>query len=62
MKIFLSIPILFLTSCVSMKIPPFGENAGQLGTVELRIVYKPNVFGTMQYFLTKQQPKPTSSK
>jgi hypothetical protein len=45
-----------------MPIPPFGEQAGKLGSVELRFVYKPNVLGTVQYLLSKEKPKPTSSK
>ena len=52
----------FLTGCVSFPIPPVGDDAGKLGRLELKLVYIPNVSGTINYLWDKQQPKPTSSK
>jgi len=52
----------FLSGCVSVPIPPVGKDAGQLGKIELKLIYTPNVSGTIDYFWSKQQPKPTSSK
>ncbi len=51
-----------LTGCVSVPIPPGGENAGKLGRLELKLVFTPNVSGAIDYLWSKQQPKPTSSK
>jgi hypothetical protein len=59
------LPIFFLLcSCVSIPIPPGGENSGKLGRLELKLVFTPNVSGAIDYFWSKQQqkPKPTSSK
>jgi hypothetical protein len=53
---------LFLTSCVSIPVPPAGENSGKLGRLELKLVFTPNVSGAIDYLWSKQQPKPTSSK
>jgi hypothetical protein len=54
--------ITLLTGCVSVPIPPGGENAGKLGRLELKLVFTPNVSGAIDYLWSKQQPKPTSSK
>jgi hypothetical protein len=53
-----------LSGCVSIPIPPGGENSGKLGRLELKLVFTPNVSGAIDYFWSKQQqtPKPTSSK
>ena len=52
----------FLTGCVSIPIPPGGEKPGQIGRLELKLVFVPNVSGAIDYLWSKQQPKPTSSK
>lgn len=54
--------IVSLTGCVSIPIPPGGDNPGQLGRLELKLVFTPNVSGAIDYLWSKQQPKPTSSK
>lgn len=59
---FLIFVALALTSCVSVPIPPAGENVGKLGRLELKLVFTPNVSGAIDYLWIKQQPKPTSSK
>jgi hypothetical protein len=51
-----------LTGCASVPIPPIGENSGKLGRLELKLVFIPNVSGSIDYLWSKQQPKPTSSK
>jgi hypothetical protein len=51
-----------LASCVSVPIPPAGNDIGKLGKLELKIVFTPNVSGAIDYLWSKQQPKPTSSK
>jgi hypothetical protein len=51
-----------LAGCVSLPIPPSGENAGKLGRLELKLSFKPNVSGAIDYLWSKQEPKPTSSK
>jgi hypothetical protein len=56
------ITALFLSSCVSIPIPPAGENSGKLGRLELKLVFTPNISGAIDYLWSKQQPKPTSSK
>jgi hypothetical protein len=53
---------LMLSSCVSIPVPPAGENSGKLGRLELKLVFVPNVSGAIDYLWTQQQPKPTSSK
>lgn len=56
MKVFAVICVLLLSACVSMPIPPVGEDIGKLGRLELRLVYVPNVAGTLQYLIQKKQP------
>lgn len=56
MKIFAVICALLLPACASLPIPPFGDDAGKLGRLELRLVYVPNVAGTLQYLIQKKQP------
>lgn len=51
-----------LTGCVSIPIPPGGQNPGQLGRLELKLVFTPNISGAIDYLWSQQQPKPTSSK
>jgi len=51
-----------LAGCVSIPIPPGGEDSGKLGRLELKLSFKPNVSGAIDYLWSKQQPKPTSSK
>jgi len=51
-----------LSSCVSLPIPPAGNDIGKLGKLELKLVFTPNISGAIDYFLKKQQAKPTSSK
>jgi hypothetical protein len=51
-----------LTGCVSVPIPPAGEDSGKIGRLELKLVFIPNVSGAIDYLWSKQQPKPTSSK
>jgi hypothetical protein len=59
----LALALLALTTgCASVPIPPVGENAGKLGKLELKLVFVPNVSGSIDYLWSKQQPKPTSSK
>jgi hypothetical protein len=53
---------MLLSSCVSIPIPPAGENSGKLGRLEMKLVFIPNVSGAIDYLWSKQQPKPTSSK
>jgi hypothetical protein len=56
------ITAMLLSSCVSIPIPPAGENSGKLGRLEMKLVFIPNVSGAIDYLWSKQQPKPTSSK
>jgi hypothetical protein len=56
------IAALFLSSCVSIPIPPAGEDSGKLGRLEMKLVFVPNVSGTIDYLWKKQLEKPTSSK
>jgi hypothetical protein len=59
----LALALLALTTgCASFPIPPVGENAGKFGRLELKLVFVPNVSGSIDYLWSKQQPKPTSSK
>jgi hypothetical protein len=51
-----------LTGCVSIPIPPGGQNPGQFGRLELKLVFTPNISGAIDYLWSQQQPKPTSSK
>jgi hypothetical protein len=51
-----------LTGCVSVPIPPGGDNSGKLGRLELKLVFIPNISGAIDYLWSQQQPKPTSSK
>jgi hypothetical protein len=59
---FLAISALLLSGCVSFPIPPYGPDLGKLGSLQLKMIYVPNVAGTLNYIFSKQQPKPTSSK
>lgn len=54
--------LMLLNGCVSIPIPPGGEDSGKLGRLELKLSFKPNVSGAIDYLWSKQQPKPTSSK
>ncbi len=42
MKYFLTIfSVVYLSSCVSIPIPPTGENQGKLGSIKLSVSYVP---------------------
>jgi hypothetical protein len=60
----LAIAALLLSGCVSFPIPPYGPDLGKLGSLQLKMIYVPNVAGTITYLFSKQQqqPKPTSTK
>lgn len=60
MKTLLAITCLALSACASIPIPPYGDNAGALGFVE--IGYRPNVLGTLNYLTGRDLPPPTSTK
>ena len=38
---------------MTVPVPPFGPDLGKLGRLELRVVYVPNLFGTMEYLSAK---------
>jgi hypothetical protein len=55
---------LLLQSCVSVPLPPTGEDAGKYGYMDVRIQYRPN-FDTVISAFRKPNPdlpQPTSSK
>lgn len=37
MKSLLLIPLLLIAGCVSVPVPPFGENRGQLGELQVKV-------------------------
>jgi starvation-inducible outer membrane lipoprotein len=54
MRHLILLSVLALTGCVSIPLPPSGENAGKYGYVQ--IGYVPNLFATPTL------PQPTSTK
>lgn len=52
---------LVLSGCVTMPIPPIGENAGAYGMLEVKVMYHPNL-STIINKVRGEEPKPTSSK
>lgn len=42
MKFLLLFPVILLSSCMTVPIPPAGENAGKYGAIDVRISYRPN--------------------
>jgi hypothetical protein len=59
----LAIVVLMVSGCVSFPIPPYGPDLGKLGSLQLKMIYVPNVAGTISYIFSKQQqPQPTSTK
>jgi hypothetical protein len=52
---------LLVAGCVTVPIPPVGENPGQYGHLEILVKFHPNLDKVMKTFL-KEEPKPTSSK
>jgi hypothetical protein len=52
---------LALAGCVSIPLPPTGENAGEWGRLEVAVRYIPNLSAAWSY-LRGEQPKPTSTK
>jgi hypothetical protein len=60
--VFAAFAAVMLSSCVSIPIPPAGEDSGKLGRLEMKLVFVPNVSGTIDYLWKKQLEKPTSSK
>ena len=55
MKFFLAMAILALSGCIALPLPPGGPDSGKLGRLELKLVYTPNINGTISYFLARQQ-------
>lgn len=53
--------VLAVAGCVSLPLPPAGENAGDWGRLEVAVRYIPN-FPAAWAHLRGEQPKPTSSK
>ncbi len=58
----ITIAALLLSGCVSFPIPPYGPDLGKLGRLQVKMIYVPNIAGTIDYLFSKQQPKPTSTK
>jgi hypothetical protein len=54
--------LLLLPGCVSVPIPPAGEDAGRYGYIDFRVTYRPKFDTALQLFQNKEKPKPTSSK
>jgi hypothetical protein len=61
MKFGIAIFLLLLSGCVSIPLPPMGENSGDYGHIDISVRYRPNFETIMNTFL-KEEPKPTSSK
>lgn len=49
------------SGCVTIPVPPAGDNIGEFGRIEILVRYVPNLSSAWSY-LTGEQPKPTSSK
>lgn len=53
--------IFFCSGCMSIPIPPGGENPGQYGYIDISVKFRPNFDSVMNAF-RREEPKPTSSK
>ncbi len=63
MRVILTACAVFCSGCMSIPLPPAGEDAGRYGHIDFRVTYRPNFDTAFQYFRnSKEQPKPTSSK
>jgi starvation-inducible outer membrane lipoprotein len=52
-----------LSGCVTIPIPPVGAEPGSLGSLEIQVMFHPNLINAVEKFnLGKENPKPTSSK
>lgn len=49
---------LALAGCVSIPVPPTGDNAGEWGRIEVAVRYIPNLSAAWSY-LRGEQPTPT---